>query len=407
MSYLERSKNIFEPEPSPLPAAHWAVIPVYDENDSLPETLKSLACALKNSPEKVCIMLVVNEPLNAPEDAVEHNRQLLASLRKNDGKYDGSLVLGRELFFIDLTDKELALKYRNVGNARKSGFDTVAAQSDGKVTAKDQLFFSLDADTAVSANYFQAALAWSRLHRDSAGAVFHFEHRFDKDPAVERAAVCYEIYLRDYAWKLRQCGSIYNFWTIGSAFMCRASDYMRCGGMRRCAAGEDFYFLQALRKVGTIGVVPECTVYPAGRVSGRVPFGTGPAIARGVEGEDVLLYNQRCFDLLREFFSMAENADYELLSGKTALPAPAKLQEFLQTLDFSNIWQKITRNTPRNAEALRNALQIYCDGFFIMKFCHWLENNYPEDFSRQKIDPDADLPALLTELRKQDRQCYC
>ena len=84
--------------------------------------------------------------------------------------------------------------------------------------------------------------------------------------------MCYEIYLRDYAWKLRQCGSIYNFWTIGSAVMCRASDYMRCGGMRRCAAGLQKLGMQVFtgpHQGGTVSFVPGMDCETAAQMLGR------------------------------------------------------------------------------------------------------------------------------------------
>ena len=62
------------------------------------------------------------------------------------------------------------------------------------------------------------------------------------------------------------------------------------------------------------------------------------------------------------------------------------------------IWQKIVKNTPRSAEALQHALQIYCDGFFVLKFCHFLEEKYPEKFARQPL-PGNDPVILAARLR--------
>ena len=407
--YLKRS-DIYPIEPAG--ALHWenthaVVIPVYDENDHIAATLASIKAALQRSPEPVKTVLVINEPINAAPEARENNRELLASLRKNDGKYDGGLAVGDELFFIDLTDKEIAEKFRTVGNARKAGFDGVIAANDGKMTGESSLFFSLDADTLIAEDYFEKAFAFFQADPLAAGAVFHFEHRFESiDPAVNLAAINYEIYLRDYAWKLKQTNSPYAFWTIGSAFMCRVSSYVNCGGMRRNAAGEDFYFLQALSKVGAVKVVPDTTVYPSGRVSARVPFGTGPAIRQALDGKAVKLYNPACFEPLREFFAKTAAVDATTLQNNIQEFMPQYLEEYLLAQDFLNIWAKIVKNTPANHTSLLKALHTYCDGFFILKFCHYLEEKYPEKFARENLNISGDAAEYLANLRKLDRQRF-
>ncbi len=386
-TYLERNPQSGIIEPCAPAAPHAAVIPVYDENDHLPEALASIKNALQHAQEPVAIVLVLNEPGDAPPEAAQRNRELLRSLQKNDGKYDGGLSVGSELFYINLLDKEINQKFRTVGNARKSGFDGFLHQSDGKVTDEKRLFFSLDADTLVSCDYFEKAMEFFAAESSVAGAVFDFEHRCNEaDEAVKTAVARYEYYLRDYVEKLKIAQSAYSFWTIGSAFVCRQTAYMRCGGMRRNAAGEDFYFLQALRKVGNIGLIPAARVYPAGRVSARVPFGTGPAIARQLRGEELKLYNEKSFQLLGDFFTAACRSTYETLSGNISDLMPPVVKEYLQSQNFENLWQKIVKNTPKNHGKLFEALQIYCDGFFILKFCHYLEEKYPEEFARTPID---------------------
>ena len=64
--------------------------------------------------------------------------------------------------------------------------------------------------------------------------------------------------------------------TIGSAFAVTANAYIKRGGMTRSQAGEDFYFLQTLAQIGTVGEITTTKVYPSARLSDRIPFGTGP-----------------------------------------------------------------------------------------------------------------------------------
>lgn len=398
---LKNAAAVYPIEPVTPPAANFVVIPVFDENSYICATLESVKKALDNSPQPVAVILVLNEPASASAGARQHNRELLESLQKNDGKYDGGLAVGRELFYINLLDKEIKEKFRTVGNARKTGFDGAILQSDDKVTDKNGLLFSLDADTLVCERYFVNAFEHFKMFPENAGAVFNFEHRLEANHALQLAAMRYEIYLLDYALKMHRSGSHYGFWTIGSAFACTVRDYLRCGGMRRHAAGEDFYFLQALRKVGKVGIISEVSVYPAGRISDRVPFGTGPAIARQLTGELPGLYNPRQFELLRDFFDNCRNSDYDSLADNIMSFASGELAGFLEKQKFSEIWSKIVKNTPRDHKKLLDALHTYCDGFFILKFSHFLEEQNPGEFGRIKMYADRDLAAELDRLRRE------
>jgi hypothetical protein len=403
---LKNAAALYPIEPANPAAANFVVIPVFDENSYICATLESVKKALDNSPQPVAVILVLNEPASASAEARQRNRELLESLQKNDGKYDGGLILGRELFYINLLDKEIKEKFRTVGNARKTGFDGAILQSDGKVTDQKGLLFSLDADTLVSEKYFINAFEHFKAFPENAGAVFNFKHRLEAEHSLQLAAMRYEIYLLDYALKMHRSGSHYGFWTIGSAFACTVRDYLRCGGMRRHAAGEDFYFLQALRKVGKVGVISEVSVYPAGRISDRVPFGTGPAIARQLAGELPGLYNPRQFELLKDFFDNCRNSDYDNLAGSIMSFTPGELAGFLQAQNFAEIWAKIVKNTPRDHKKLLDALHTYCDGFFILKFSHFLEEHNPDDFGRIKMYADCKLTSELECLRNEVMELF-
>ena len=403
---LKNCSGNYPIEPCAPSAQNFMVIPVFNENSFIYAVLASVKRALQHSPQPVAVILVLNEPITASVEAQRSNRELLDSLQKNDGKYDGGLTLGRELFFINLMDKEIKEKFRTVGNARKVGFDGAILQSDGNLTEQKGLLFSLDADTLVSEKYFENAFEHFAAFPGNAGAVFNFEHRLEDDPALAQAAMRYEIYLLDYAIKLHDCGSQYGFWTIGSAFVCTVRDYQRCGGMRRHAAGEDFYFLQALRKVGKVGVIAPVSVYPAGRISDRVPFGTGPAIARQQTGELPGLFNEQPFNLLKEFFTCCAGSDYETLSGDITKFAPDLLAEFFAGQNFAELWSKIVKNTPRSREKLLNALHVYCDGFFILKFVHFLEEKSLELFGKYPMYSDLELADKLAALRDKVQQIF-
>ncbi len=74
--------------------------------------------------------------------------------------------------------------------------------------------------------------------------------------------------------------------------------------MNRRQAGEDFHFLHKMVLLGEYGVVKDATVYPAARISHRVPFGTGAALKKWEEGDRELYsaYALKSFDTLRPLF---------------------------------------------------------------------------------------------------------
>ena len=51
------------------------------------------------------------------------------------------------------------------------------------------------------------------------------------------------------------------------------------------------------------------------------------------------------------------------------------------------------------ADMLRKNLHNFCDGFFILKFAHFLEEKYPLRFPRLPVPADQELPGALLELR--------
>jgi len=399
-SYRERHPARFLPDALRGSARRFAavgVLPVYDEEEELAKMLPSLAVSLAAAAREIAVFVVFNHPEGAPRSAIGANAAAAARLTASDPALCGSLRHGENLFVIDLGENR-----DGVGMARKAGMDAALAVLD-EAAPGGGLLASLDADAPVSPDYWRKLVAWSEVHASYAGSVVHFEHRFPSDPALRLAGQCYELYLRDYARRCRECGSRYGFWTLGSAFAVHARDYQRAGGMRRRAGGEDFYFLEALRKVGRVGLVPEATVYPSGRPSARVPFGTGPAVRRlAAEPERAKLANPACFAELSRLYRSAEDVDYEELADLPSFLRGSRVGQFLaEQYDFAAVWPKVVRNTPRRKGALLDALHCFADGLFMLRFCHYLEESEPERFAPVPIA--GDVGKLLAEARKRDR----
>jgi len=95
----------------------------------------------------------------------------------------------------------------------------------------------------------------------------------------------YEIYMRHYFLNLVRIGSPYAFTALGSAMAFPLWAYRAIGGMSPKKSGEDFYFLQKLRKFGSVLLWNDLPVFPEARFSDRVFFGTGPAMIKGANGD--------------------------------------------------------------------------------------------------------------------------
>ena len=331
----------------PLPCGECrcaVVIPACDETAELPATLDALFAA--DMPEPTAVIVAVNHPAGADD------RESLATLE---------LLRRFPVFPIYLPDLS-----GGVGAARRAGMDAfVAALPPEKL--EESAIFSLDADTTVEADYFSSALP--EILRCGA-ATFGFRHKPAETAAQQAAIDRYEAYLRRYAAKLREVGSPYAFVAIGSAFAVRCDVYLRCGGMKVREAGEDFYFLQAAAKVSSVRELPRVTVHPSPRVSHRVPFGTGPAVASLLAGKPLNEIGDEAFERLREVLKKvgdAELADAEkFLAG---LPAPTA--EFFRREGFVPAWNRILGNLPKRPAAPVRAFHEWFDGLKTLRFLHF------------------------------------
>ncbi|MBO5763533.1 MAG: hypothetical protein J6R85_06635, partial [Lentisphaeria bacterium] len=252
-----------------------------------------------------------------------------------------------------------------VGEARRIGMDSALAQIPWEKWG-NAVIFSVDADAPAAPEYGAEVLRALQENPRCGAVAVGVRHRAD-DPAEEEAIRRYEQYLYDYRNRLRAAGSPYGFLTIGSAFAVRAETYAACGGMRIKAGGEDFYFLQAVRKIAEVCSVDKALIFPAGRPSGRVPFGTGPSVRSLMQGGSLPEYSDRGFAALQK---LLETATEERLSQPEVFRDalfPAALT-YLEQNGFFPLWEKVRRNTPKRPGALRHAFDCWFDGLRTLQF---------------------------------------
>lgn len=237
------------------------------------------------------------------------------------------------------------------------------------------IIVSLDADTLVEHNYLTEIYYAFKKHKlRSATIRFHhpIEHLAEDNP-IRKATVLYEEYLHYYRDALEYTGYPYAYFTIGSAFAVTAKTYKQVGGMGKQQAGEDFYFLQKVFPLGKTRFIDTTCVYPEARTSDRVPFGTGPAVAKMIEdGATCKLSYQfqsfielkKLFDLTDLLFSSPSCIETEINS--LSLP----MQSFLTEDGFMERIDEIREHTS-NAKSFRKRFFSYFTAFKILKYLNY------------------------------------
>jgi hypothetical protein len=333
------------------------------------------------------VLVVVNQREDAPGSDREDNQAVLQWLAAGDPRWTQL-----NLAWIDAASPGLEMPARGggVGLARRIGLDLALTCLES--TALDPLLICLDADTIVQPDYLSAVSDHFRNSRRGA-TVIPFEHQRGPTPTADRLISRYELFLRAYVLGLSLAGSPYAFHSVGSAMACRASAYVKIGGMNSRSAGEDFYFLQQLARTVGVEQMTGTMVHPSPRASHRVSFGTGRSVSRmQVGGErEQMFYHPACFRLLGAWLALvADNSGRDGLGlRELAGNFSPVLAEFLDLNRFEEIWDKLRRNNP-GQEALLKAFHGWFDGLKTMKLIHHLSAGpYP------RCEPDEALADLF------------
>ena len=285
-------------------------LPVMDEPDFLPRLLDCLAA---QSYRRFKLFVCVNQPefwwCNPGKKlSCQHNASSLALLKGWKGCE--TVVIDRSSRGHGWTGKQ-----HGVGYARKTLMDQI-----DNTAQPDDIIISLDADTVFSEDFFTSVARNFRAHPDAVALAVPYFHKTSCDDLANRAILRYEIYMRHYFLNLDRIGSPYAFTALGSAMALPVWAYRAIGGMTPKLSGEDFYFLQKLRKYGKVLLWNEEMVYPEARFSDRVFFGTGPAMIKGAAGDwtSYPVYPVSLFDEIFETYQLLPAFYIELQDTKIA-----------------------------------------------------------------------------------------
>ncbi|PRQ02594.1 hypothetical protein [Enhygromyxa salina] len=278
-----------------------------------------------------------------------------------------------------------------VGLARKIGADLVLRLHQlGRL--RSPWIHCTDADARLPAEHFERVASSGA---NVIATVAPFWHEPGDDPEADLATARYELSLRYYVAGLRFAGSPFAFHTIGSLISVACSAYASVRGFPRRQAGEDFYLLNKLAKLGIVRELGGAPVEIRSRRSARVPFGTGPAVAALISGQALQVYDPRVFQALARVLRSLD----QIVSG-AGLGALAELTRELDAPQLHGMFEAAQTLVERYPPAqLAQRLHERFDGFRTLKLIHeltasrWPKLAWPDAVARAPfIEFSPDLP---------------
>jgi hypothetical protein len=370
------------------------VVPVCGE---IPALLDGFRVALEAAPGRVLLVLVVNATASAGVATHAANRELLDTL---EARFPGRIALrapavdtraalGRaanyDILWLDRASPGLHLPEREgVGTARKIGGDfAVALWARGHVACP--LLASSDADVTLPSDYFAVLARAPNESVRSSAWLWPFHHVAGEDASIDEATVLYEISLRYYVLGLSAAASSYAYQSIGSTLCVDAPSYLSVRGFPKRAAGEDFYLLDKLAKVGPLRRVDASPVLIRARASERVPFGTGRRTQEIAEeiasGSELLLYSPGTFSALAAVIAgldaFALEADVHALERILRARVPDVAEAAVQVLGRLGVFAALNAAVTQApaGRVLRRRIHTWFDALRTLRFIHGMRDS--------------------------------
>ncbi|MCD4745674.1 MAG: glycosyltransferase [Bacteroidales bacterium] len=336
-------------EPSPK---IYIALPVLNELDFLP---KFIASVEKQNYRDFELFICINQPdkwwNDEEKSAIYKNNQETISYLQKIKKLPVTIIDKSSI------GKGWNHKHYGVGWARKTLMDAINDKAN-----ENDIIVSLDADTTFSENYFSSIIENIKDNPKAVAISVPYYHKLEQDEETNRAILHYEIYMRHYSVNLWRIKSPYSFSALGSAIVLPVWSYRAVGGITPHKSGEDFYFLQKLRKFGEIICCNTEKVFPAARFSDRVFFGTGPAMIKGRAGDwtSYPIYHYSLFDDIKK--------TYKLFPDLFFKDVETPMSDFLKSqFKQKELWQPLRKNF-KTTEQFVKAAHHKIDGLRILQY---------------------------------------
>ena len=442
-NYAERDTFAVEDIP---PGEGWQQVVVFPVCNESTQILRPLP----PGPGRSLMVLVINETETAPRHVSLANRTFAATLQARFRKgwqsvASAGLTLyqdpesARDVLLVDRFSEGRKFPAKGgVGHARKIGAD-LAAYLIHQRRVRSPWIHCSDADVRLPQRYFScSAELGDSSARDTAVLLYPFRHSLAADnfvvterggesldeqrQKIMQATQLYEFSLRYYVAGLKYANSPYAFHTIGSTMAVNAAHYAKVRGFPRRNAGEDFYLLNKLSKVGAVrqlNAETDCEpIEIAARLSDRVPFGTGAATGKIMQLDDpvreFLLYHPGVFELLRVWlgslatFWQKRSSDLPaILSQGPGADQQGGLSDYSQR-DLQVLIDGLEEAGARDAlqHALRQSsdskqfnrqMHTWFDAFRSLKLIHYLRDHHVPSISFEALLTEKNLDYLLRQ----------
>jgi hypothetical protein len=390
------------------------VIPAYAEKESIFLTLSSLANNPASFLRDSLVICVLNNKMSSPVEDKKNNLETkniidLIIRNKSLEKFKEEKKIYEHLQ--NIADTEIKLAYIDacstgfelpdniggVGLARKIGMDAALRMWQNESLNK-KIILSLDADTLVQDNYLSSIKEY--FTKKVKTAIVRYEHQMPDNEEEKAAIISYEIFLRYWVLALSYAQSPYAYHSIGSTIVTTAQAYLEVRGMNKKQAGEDFYFLGKLAKIGKINYLQQTCVYPSARASRRVPFGTGKSIQQFLskESQDYITYDAYVFSILARWIDLIkrniESLAPDILAKANEIDPLIKI--FLEKYNFESFWSKLMNRTKDDKIRLKQ-FHHWFDAFKTLKLINYLTR---EGYPRVNIFDALQKLSSMTKIEK-------
>lgn len=372
------------------------VIPAFDEDVTFIERFIQHPNA-----DSSLLIVVVNQPLGDEN----HRNVFLYNFCKKACKSESENISlceiqNTSIILVNRFQGALCIPSKQgVGLARKIGCDIATALYQQNIITSPWIYCS-DADAHLPSNYFDRK---NENNNSNIGAfVFDFHHK-GTDTEVLEATLMYENAIKYFAQALDACGSPYGYCSLGSCIAVSAEYYAKVRGFPARSGGEDFYMLNKIAKLGNIAKRDEICIGIDARISPRVPFGTGPAVEKIINGpkDEFRYYNPRLFPKLKEviqwaihtsktfnnpLYNQPDNVNSEDDSNLSYLSEETLAA--LQSLKVNDFIQH-SKQQCKNAQSFLIQFHCWFDALKTLKFLHHLQEQHYEPIPFLEIDTDA------------------
>ncbi|MFN8670723.1 MAG: hypothetical protein U0457_01410 [Candidatus Sericytochromatia bacterium] len=399
------------------------IIPAYNEYFEIKELLENNLVDLAKENNFLVILVI-----NSKKESILNNNLIDFLGDKKIKNSPNTLIsfINYDIFVINRSFENYYFEEKQgVGLARKIGCDIATKlYEEGKI--KSNWLRCSDGDVILPKNYFEI----NPNPKKYSCIVYDFYHDFIPENSSGLSLTLYEIYLRYYLFGLNYANSPYAFYTIGSCMAVEVETYAGVRGFSDSKeAGEDFYMMNKLSKIKNIFDAKESTIRIKYRESDRVPFGTGASItkirnkidasygilnpARSGDGGDApephstlglksevfnknkiylkkeieeinddeyKIYDPKCFEELKKLYLFLDKNQFleKLDENEFFIQALIKLGflENLEKLKKISIKKNTSNEINYDLVVLKKHINIWFDAFRIMKFIHYLTDNF-------------------------------